>query len=128
MQLGTKVFALQPGVLDRLSRHLWKGNVRELENILVEAVVRARGKAILLEELEEIIGENHSAPPVNLESFSLPLMEREHIQKTLKHVEWNRSKAARLLGISLPTLRSKIRKYSITPSEGIETKGRDMFA
>jgi len=39
------------------------------------------------------------------------------IQKTLSHVSWNRTEAAHLLGISLPTLRSKIRKYSLAASD-----------
>jgi DNA-binding NtrC family response regulator len=120
MELGTKVSKLQPGVLKVLSLHPWKGNVRELENILVEAVVRARGKVILLEEIEKILEKSHPLSMMNLSAFSLPLMEREHIQKTLDHVGWNRTKAAHLLGISLPTLRSKIRKYKVVSTHAAE--------
>ncbi len=116
MELGTDVCKLQPGVLKCLSLHPWKGNVRELENILVEAVVRARGKVIVAEEIEEILNKKHPLSAASLSNYSLPVMEREQIQKTLSHVRWNRTKAAELLGISLPTLRSKIRKYSIAAS------------
>ena len=116
LELGTDVCKLQPGVLKCLSRHPWKGNVRELENVLVESVVRARGKVILAEEIEKILKKNHPLSVRSLLDYSLPVMERDQIQKTLSQVSWNRTKAAQLLGISLPTLRSKIRKYSIAAS------------
>jgi len=120
LELGTEVSKLQPGVLRFLSLQPWKGNVRELENVLVEAVVRARGKVILLEEIEKILDKFHPLSMTSLSAFSLPIMEREHIQKTLDHVGWNRTKAAQLLGISLPTLRSKIRKYRVVSTHGAE--------
>jgi len=116
MEQGTDVSRLHPGVLKRLSVHPWKGNVRELENVLVEAVVRSRGKVILAEDIEKILQKNSPLFMDNLLDYSLSVMEREQIQKTLSHVNWNRTEAARLLGISLPTLRSKIRKYSMGAS------------
>jgi two-component system, NtrC family, response regulator AtoC len=116
MELETDVSRLHPGVLKCLNLHPWKGNVRELENVLVEAVVKARGKVILPEEIEEILKKNHPLSTRSLSNYSLPTMEQEQIQKTLSHVGWNRTEAARLLGISLPTLRSKIRKYNIAAS------------
>jgi two-component system response regulator AtoC len=118
IELGTKVSKLQKGVMDRLKAHPWNGNVRELENVLVEAVVRARGKVILLEEIETILTMNHVLPTMGLSTFSLPRMEMDHIRNTLIQVGWNRTRAAKILGISLPTLRSKIRKYGITPPDG----------
>ena len=115
MELGTEVNKLQNGVLERFMAHHWKGNVRDLENVLVEAVVRARGKVLLLEEIERILRMNGALPPSGLSAFSLNGMEREHIQNTLSQLGWNRTRAAQTLGISLPTLRNKIRKYGIAP-------------
>ena len=115
MELGTGVNKLQSGVIDRLMAHQWKGNVRDLENVLVEAVVRARGKVLILEEIERILSMNGAPPACALSAFSLNGMEREHIQNTLGQLGWNRTRAAQVLGISLPTLRSKIRKYGIAP-------------
>jgi len=114
-ELGTDISNLQKGILDRLKHHPWPGNVRELENVLVEAVVRARGRVILLEEIEDILSSNRQMAKTGLSTYSLPHMEREHIQQTLRQLQWNRSETARLLGISVPTLRSKIKKYGITP-------------
>jgi DNA-binding NtrC family response regulator len=115
-ELGTDIFNLEKGVLDRLTAHTWPGNVRELENVLVEAVVRARGKVILVDEIENIISSNQPITTTRLTTYSLPHMEKEHIQMTLDRLNWNRSETARVLGISLPTLRKKIRKYDINPS------------
>ena len=112
--LHTDVTKLQDGVIDRLMTHTWTGNVRELENCLVEAVVRARGKVILLEDMETILETDSGLDSEGLSGYSLPAMEKEHIEKTLRHLGWNRTRAARAMGISLPTLRSKIKKYNIS--------------
>ena len=114
-ELGTDILNLQKGVLSRLAAHSWPGNVRELENVLVEAVVRARGRVILSDEIEDILSMNHHMTPTELSMYSLPKMEKEHIHNTLNLLGWNRSETARVLGISLPTLRSKIKKYAIEP-------------
>ena len=115
-ELGTDIFNLEKGVLDRLSAHTWPGNVRELENVLVEAVVRARGKVILVDEIENILLSNYPITTTGLTTYSLPHMEKKHIRTTLDRLKWNRSETARVLGISQPTLRKKIRKYGIVPS------------
>ncbi len=114
-ELGTEVNKLQSGVIDRLMAHHWKGNVRDLENVLVEAVVRAQGRALLLEEIERNLSMNRPLPSAGLPAFSLNGIEKEHIQNTLSQLGWNRTRTAQALGISMPTLRSKIRKYGITP-------------
>ncbi len=114
-ELGTSVNKLQSGVMDRLMRHRWAGNVRELENVLVEAVVRARGNIILRDDIEAILSTNRAIPKSGLASYSLSNMEKQHIQHTLDQLGWNRTEAARCLEISLPTLRAKINKYGLTP-------------
>jgi two-component system, NtrC family, response regulator AtoC len=115
LELKTSVFKLQSGVMDRLMRHSWAGNVRELENVLVEAVVRSRGGIILGEEMDDILSMKQAIPTYGLDTYSLAHMERHHIQYTLDQLGWNRSEAARRLKISLPTLRAKIKKYGLTP-------------
>lgn len=117
LELGTKVSKLQQGVMERLMAHPWTGNVRELENTLVEAVVRARGKVILLEEIEKALNTKETGSETDPTPHSLPDIEKEHILNTLEQVDWNRTRAAGILGISLPTLRKKIRKFSLNPDE-----------
>ena len=116
LELGTDVWRLQDGAMERLMAHPWPGNVRELENTLVEAVVQARGKVILLDDLEKILAKDDVLHATGGKS-SLTMMEKEHIEVILAEVGWNRTEASRRLGITVPTLRSKIRKYGIIPPE-----------
>ena len=120
LELGTDVSKLQEGVMEQLLAHPWIGNVRELENTLVEAVIRARGKVILEEELDKILAQQETLHSPEEVLSSLSAMEKEHIEHVLSEVGWSRTKAAQQLGISLPTLRSKIRKYVIIPPEAPE--------
>ncbi len=113
LELGTRVIKIQDGVMDRLVSHNWKGNVRELENTIVQALVGCRGNVLLRDDIDKILTRNPSLPEFGLESFSLAHIEKDHIQKTLSRLDWNKSQAAKVLGITLPTLRSKIRKYNI---------------
>ena len=115
LELGTQVTKIQDGVMALLVRHAWKGNVRELENTIVQALVGCRGNVLLREDIEKILAKSPSLPNQGLESFSLANVEKNHISNTLSRLNWNKSKAARLLGITLPTLRSKIKKYHIQP-------------
>ncbi|MCF8040420.1 MAG: sigma-54 dependent transcriptional regulator [Desulfohalobiaceae bacterium] len=112
-EFGSGPIKLQKGVLERLTAHSWVGNVRELENVLVEAAVRAQGKVILLEEIDRILVSKRGKAEEEPGDHSLPRVEKKHIENILASVEGNRTRAARILGISLPTLRSKIQKYRI---------------
>lgn len=117
LELDTPVLKLQEGCIDLLKTHPWTGNVRELENVIVAAVVRSRGKVILPDDIENILSVNRSSLSDDFSLYSLSDMEKKHILNTLSRMNWNRSQAARLLKISLPTLRKKIRKYGILPPE-----------
>ncbi len=115
---GTPTLRLQDGCIQRLKRYPWTGNVRELENILVAATVRARGQVILLEDIEKLLARHHESFGPNPVPDLCPLwkMERNHIKNTLETVNWNRTRAVEILEISLPTLRKKIKTYHLSPS------------
>jgi DNA-binding NtrC family response regulator len=113
-ELGTKVTKLQDGVMESLVSHNWKGNVRELENTIVQALVGCRGNVLLKDDIDTILNIKSDLLHMGLESYSIAHVEKMHITKTLSRLQWNKTRTATLLGISLPTLRSKIRKYSIT--------------
>lgn len=117
-ELDSDVSKLQEGVIERLMDHPWTGNVRELENVMVEAMVRAQGSVLLLDDIEDILSANTGSGAPEMTHHSLPNMEKEHIQKILDDLGWRRAEAARRLKISLPTLRSKIRKYGLFPTPG----------
>ena len=112
-ELGTKVTKLQDGVMKSLVNHNWKGNVRELENTIVQALVGCRGNVLLKDDIDTILNIKNDLLHMGLESYSIAHVEKMHIIKTLSRLQWNKTKTANLLGISLPTLRAKIKKYSI---------------
>jgi two-component system response regulator AtoC len=70
---------------------------------------------LLLDEIERTLSLNEPPPSAGLSPFSLDGIEKEHIQNTLSQLGGNRTRTAQALGISMPTLRSKIRKYGIAP-------------
>lgn len=92
----------------------WKGNIRELENTIERAVLISGGSTILPEHLILKTAGVQGAVnrPVNLTvGTSVREMERNLIEKTLKDVNENRTHAAELLGISIRTLRNKLKEY-----------------
>jgi two-component system, NtrC family, response regulator AtoC len=118
LKLNSEVLHVQDGVLERLKAHQWPGNVRELENVLIEAVVQTRGSVLLLDDIDKILCKYLQSEEFEDGVRSLDNMEKEHIKKTLEALNWRRTEAAQRLKISMPTLRSKIKKYNIKPSFG----------
>jgi two-component system response regulator FlrC len=108
---------LSEGALGHLQHLTWKGNVRELENVMERAVLLAGHGPILPEhcpvELRDGTASTVAAAPTVQQpaNGSLWEMERELIFKTLARVKDNRTHAARELGISIRTLRNKLREY-----------------
>lgn len=95
-------------VIRALEAHTWKGNVRELENVISRAVYLARGSVIQLDDLpEEFRAGVPEATPVSLED-----VEREHIRKTIASTD-SLDEAARLLGIDPATLWRKRKKFGL---------------
>jgi len=100
---------VDPAVYGLLSCRPWRGNVRELENMIERAVLLAEGKTVAPEHL---IGDEAApagvATPVNR---TLREAEWALITETLQRMNGNRTHAARHLGISLRTLRNKLREH-----------------
>ncbi len=96
--------------LKLLKQHPWKGNIRELRNVLERAIILTDGKEILTEHLPfEIQKQNTS----NSNSLTLTGVEKNHIEKVLQHTNGNKTKAAESLGIGLTTLYRKMEEYHI---------------
>jgi two-component system response regulator AtoC len=115
-----RTLRLTQGFLERLETHDWPGNARELANCVRRAVALATGTEIGREGLEgsawdqaeatanRSAGDDKLRPGVSLEN-----MERKLLEMTLEATRGNRSRAAELLGVSLRTVRNKIRSYGL---------------
>ena len=111
---GKKGLSLDPAALALLQAHEWKGNIRELKNVLERAVILTDGGVLSAEHLPLDIQMSvpHAAPHV-LSAFDLASVEKLHIQRVLNHTKWNKAEAARLLNIGLTTLYRKIDEYKL---------------
>jgi two-component system response regulator FlrC len=102
---------LSPEARALLRNRPWPGNVRELENTLERASLLGAGPMITPADLED----RDAAPPRlslgSLAGLTVRDMERQLIFDTLAHTKNNRTQAARLLGISIRTLRNKLAEY-----------------
>jgi len=100
-------------VLDRLLSAAWPGNVREMRNVLERSMILARGQpAIGIEQLPPDLRQRSSVDR-RYHAQSLWEVERQHIERTLRHHSGNRTRAALELGISRATLINKIKAYSL---------------
>lgn len=101
-----------------IQNYSWPGNVRELENVMERAVLIATTGLITTEHLclEGNVREIASVPvkaeiPIPLEDKTLRDMEKTLIVDTLNKVQGNRTKASKILGISVRTMRNKLHEY-----------------
>ena len=118
----TEARQFEDGVMDILCAQPWVGNVRQLQNVIMAAAVRSRGKRVLREDIERELTVTSDCVTSQPSDFSLESLEHAHILKTLEYTHWCRSRAADLLHISLPTLRVKIQKYHLKPSSPMSEK------
>lgn len=118
-ELKKRIASISPGAMSRLMKHPWPGNVRELENVIQRAVVLAEQDALLPEHLpgSVVTGLENGHLDTHFEGFSLKeaqrSLEKKLIVKALTETGGNRTRAARLLEISHPSLLSKIKAYGI---------------
>jgi two-component system response regulator FlrC len=100
------------GAMNWLKRQPWRGNVRELKNVMERAVLMASGSIL---DLKDLCPEERNDRGGNFISESSPLslkeMEKNLIFKALEKTNGNRTYAAKILGISIRTLRNKLHEY-----------------
>jgi len=103
---GKAVSGLSAEAAAALAARPWRGNVRELENVIHRAVFLARGETIEVADLGLEEGQALSAPPGGIRE-----MERELILRTLREVGGNKTRAAKILGVTVRTIRNKLHEY-----------------
>ncbi|WP_309918365.1 MULTISPECIES: sigma-54 dependent transcriptional regulator [unclassified Arcicella] len=104
---------LQQGFLEKLENYDWKGNIRELKNVIERTIILNENGQLTIDSLPIAIQFPSENVASQINSFDLQTIEKQHIQKVLKHTKGNKTETARLLNIGLTTLYRKIEEYGI---------------
>ena len=116
-KLSKKIGSLSKEALNSLLNYSWPGNVRELEHQIERAVALTSASVLSSDDFdfsnEPKKHESLTASGGNMDQKSLEEMERSHILKVLKDVDYNKSRASEILGIDRATLYRKAQKYGI---------------
>jgi len=106
-----KIDGVSDEVLTNFMNYPWPGNVRELQHAIEHAFVLCRGRNITLDHLpSEIVGYSKGPSRARGKKF---VNESHEIQQALDKTDWNKAKAARMLGISRQTIYRKINEFGL---------------
>jgi len=117
-----QIEGITPDALTCLQEYSWPGNVRELQNVIERSVGLVTGSLIRLSDLPVDLMLPDPGSRIR-QAQTLPLkqaceqFERQIVLRVLERVGWNRSEAARLLGLHRNTLKLKLAKWKMRPSE-----------
>ena len=113
-RLRRRLRGFEPGVLAQLCAHDWRGNVRELKNVLERAAILADGDTLTLDDLPPEFHHLLPAPGLNeTTDRTLRTQEKRQIRQVLLDTGGNKMEAARQLGIGTKTLYRKIQEYGL---------------
>lgn len=115
-KLGKQVKGMTPEFFSALKAADWKGNIRELRNVIERSMIVCDRQLTLQDlplEIQNSCQENTSGESSNYSEFEMAAMEKRHIAKVLQYTKGNKTEASRLLKIGLTTLYRKIEEYGI---------------
>lgn len=115
VRLARPVTEITPAFLEALEQQPWKGNIRELRNVIERSLIVCESERLDVADLPLDIQNPHyeQSDETTPGSFELSAMERRHIARVLEYTKGNKTEAARLLKIGLTTLYRKIEEYGI---------------
>ena len=114
VRTNKKIKSVSPDFYEALKQHQWKGNIRELKNVIERCIILCDNELTveyLPIELQKT--DNTNTKSKTLSAFELASSEKLHIQKVLNYTNGNKTKTAELLGIALTTLYRKISDYGL---------------
>lgn len=106
------IVSMSKDFTERLQQHDWKGNIRELKNVIERAVILSGGNELTIDSLPLEMQQLHYGRQT-LSAFDLASVEKLHIQRVLNHTKGNKTETAKLLNIGLTTLYRKIEEYGL---------------
>ncbi len=113
----TQIKSISPKAMDLFMRYDWPGNVRELENYIERSVIICKSDTITTDTLPAVLNKDPEYNGDRGESHvlgrTLKEAEKEMIMQTLEEVGGNRTKTAKILGISRRTLQLKLKQYGV---------------
>lgn len=124
LEMNKGDISLSDKAREKLFRYQWPGNIRELLNTIERAIILCKGTAI--EENEIVLPEkpfplaesvNLNGPLKHVTARAVREIEKIKIERTLKEVRFNRTKAAEILEVSYKTLLDKIKEYEISEED-----------
>jgi two-component system response regulator AtoC len=110
---GKAVHSISPEGMKALNAHSWPGNVRELEHQIERAVTLTSASVLSADDFELVESGEADFSEASGDQRSLEEMEKAHILRVLREVDYNKSKASEVLGIDRATLYRKAQKYGI---------------
>jgi len=115
LKTGKKISGFSKEYGEALKKHPWKGNIRELRNVIERSTILTDGEELQAESLPQDFqyDQEINIKGKILSAFELAGAEKIHIQKVLNYANGNKTKTAELLGIALTTLYRKIEEYQI---------------
>lgn len=108
-KMNKEGFEMDQSFISTLNSHPWKGNIRELKNVMERVAILADNNRITVDLLPYEFNAVSADSPV----FDMQTIEKQHIRKVLSYTSGNKTEAARLLGIGLTTLYRKIEEYKL---------------
>jgi two-component system NtrC family response regulator len=112
-EINPKVQGLLPDAIAAIDGYAWPGNVRELENRIKRAVIMTDGKMIGADDLDLPCGTGEVLASINLRA-AREIADRRAIRQAMSRTDNNISSAAKLLGISRPTLYDLLKQYQLS--------------
>jgi two-component system, NtrC family, response regulator AtoC len=110
-----RALAFSPDAMALLAAYDWPGNVRELRNVIERLGILHRGDLVEPEDLPVELRASHVRPAPSEDALlSLAEIERRHVDHVLAATGWNKTRAARVLGVDIKTLNKKIRDFSLS--------------
>jgi len=113
-RFNKSVVKIGEGVIEALQEHEWQGNVRELENTVLQAIVMSKADVLEKENITLISRRQETADTGgDFHYKTLADLEKFHIKRVLDELKWNKVEVAKYLDITRPTLNAKIERYNL---------------